>query len=60
MDQRGLEYVDLAPIFLAHAKAGEQLFYEVDGHPNPAGQSLIARVIEAHVRANAGRYGLAD
>jgi lysophospholipase L1-like esterase len=60
MDKRGLEYVDLAPVFRAHAQGGEQLFYEVDGHPNPAGQALIARIVQEHVRAHAARYGLTD
>jgi hypothetical protein len=60
MDKRGLEYLDLAPTFLAHARAGEQLFYEVDGHPNPKGQALIAQLVETHIRANAARYGLSD
>lgn len=60
MDELGLEYLDLAPVFRARAEAGEQLFYEVDGHPNPAGQALIARMVQKHIQENAARYGLTD
>lgn len=37
----GVEFVDLTPTFRAEA-AGRQLFFEEDGHPNAAGQALIA------------------
>ncbi|MEZ5290879.1 MAG: GDSL-type esterase/lipase family protein [Vicinamibacterales bacterium] len=45
LDARGIAWFDLAPSFKAHARDGEQLFFEVDGHPNPAGQALIAHEV---------------
>jgi hypothetical protein len=50
LDARGIAWLDLAPVFRAQATAGAPLFFEVDGHPNPAGQALIARVVLEHVR----------
>jgi GDSL-like lipase/acylhydrolase family protein len=58
-DRRGIEYLDLIPGFREHARAGEQLFFEVDGHPNQRGYALAGELILNHLRANAARYGLA-
>lgn len=60
LDRLGIEYLDLAPAFRARAAAGEQLFFEVDGHPNRAGYRLIGELVIAHLAAHAGRYGLED
>ena len=40
---RGIEYLDLLPVFREHAEAGAKLFYEFDGHPNAEGYRLIAK-----------------
>ncbi len=60
LDNAAIEYLDLAPGFRTRAAAGEQLFFEVDGHPNPAGQALIAQLVREHIRENAERYGLIE
>jgi lysophospholipase L1-like esterase len=41
----GVPHVDLTPYFQARARAGERLFFEVDGHPNAAGYRLIAEAV---------------
>jgi hypothetical protein len=41
----GIPYVDLTPSFQARARAGERLFFEIDGHPNAAGYHLFADVV---------------
>jgi len=48
----------LTPTFLERAAAGETLFYESDGHPNPRGYRLIAETVGRHVIAHSARYGL--
>jgi hypothetical protein len=58
LDERGIEYLDLAPEFRARAAAGEKLFFEVDGHPTKAGQALISELVLAHIKQHADRYGL--
>jgi hypothetical protein len=60
LDKRGISYLDLGPIFRQRAAAGETLFWEVDGHPNPRGYALIADVVLSHLKENAKRYGLND
>jgi lysophospholipase L1-like esterase len=59
LDSRGIDYLDLAPGFQERAAAGDRLFFEADEHPNPAGQALIARLVEARLeqldKENAGR-----
>jgi hypothetical protein len=57
-DERGIEYLDLGPAFRERGAAGEQLFFEEDGHPNPAGYALTARLVLSHVSVGAERYGL--
>ena len=59
-DQRGIDYLDLTPAFRERAAAGERLFYEMDGHPNAAGYALTARLVLAHLKKHADRYGLAS
>jgi hypothetical protein len=58
LDKRGIVYLDLGPYFRQHAAAGETLFWEVDGHPNPRGYALIAEVVLAHLRSHAAHFGL--
>ena len=53
LDKRGIAYLDLGPYFRERAAAGETLFWEVDGHPNPHGYTLIAEVVLSHLKANA-------
>ena len=60
LEKRGVAYLDLGPPFRQRAAAGEQLFFEVDGHPNAQGYELIAAVVLGHLRANATRYGLPE
>jgi lysophospholipase L1-like esterase len=59
LDARGIEYLDLLPVFREHAAAGAKLFYEFDGHPNAEGYRLTAQGILAHLESNAEEYGLA-
>jgi lysophospholipase L1-like esterase len=59
-EERGIPYLDLTPAFRKRAKAHEQLFFEVDGHPNVAGNALIAEEVLTHLRENAALYGLTD
>lgn len=58
LEALGIDYVDLGPAFRQRAAAGEQLFFEVDGHPNPAGYALIAQLVLSHLQENPDRYGL--
>jgi hypothetical protein len=58
LDESGIGYLDLTPLFRARAEAGEKLFFEVDGHPNTRGYALIAEGIGSYLLANAKRYGL--
>jgi hypothetical protein len=58
LDKRGIAYLDLGPHFRQRAAAGETLFWEVDGHPNPRGYALIAEVVLAHLLKRATSYGL--
>jgi hypothetical protein len=45
LDGRGIDYLNLAPGFQRRAAAGDQLFFEADQHPNPAGHALIAQLV---------------
>lgn len=58
LDDAGIAYLDLAPVFRERAKAGERLFFEVDSHPNEAGYALIGRSVASHLAQHAGTYGL--
>lgn len=58
LEDRGIEYIDLLPVFRRQALDGAKLFFEVDGHPNAAGYRLIADEIIDHIEANASEYGL--
>ncbi len=58
LGDRKMPFLDLTPAFAARAAAGEPLFFEVDIHPNPAGNRLIAEAVLDELRRHAGRYGL--
>ena len=60
LDRLRIEYLDLTPGFRQRAAAGERLFFDVDGHPNGAGNGLIAALVRAHLAQHAGRYGLPE
>jgi hypothetical protein len=52
LDKRGISYLDLRPSFHQQAAAGKQLFFEVDGHPNVLGYTLIAETVFEHLKQN--------
>jgi hypothetical protein len=58
LDSRGIEFLDLTPAFRRQARAGQSLFFEIDGHPNRAGYRLIDREVLAHLKKKAVAYGL--
>lgn len=58
LEARGIEYLDLLPVFRAQAAAGAKLFFEFDGHPNAEGYRLTAEGVLAHLERNAEEYGL--
>ncbi len=51
LDQLGITYLDLVPLFRTRAQAGERLFFENDGHPNAAGYKLIAEQVAAYLQS---------
>lgn len=56
LEERGIAVVDPLPSLVAHRD--EQLYFEIDGHPNARGYALIADVVAEHLRAHAAEYGL--
>jgi hypothetical protein len=42
--------LDLTPTLQERARAGEALYFEVDGHPNAAGHHRIAERVRAALR----------
>ncbi len=58
LEGQGVETLDPTPALRALAAEGRQVYFTIDGHPNAAGYEAIAGVVEAHLRANAARYGL--
>jgi hypothetical protein len=58
--ERGIESLDLTPPFRAQARNSPPRFFEVDGHPNEAGNRLTARAITEHLRNRGRTYGLWD
>jgi hypothetical protein len=47
--QRGVESLDLTPIFRQWASTGEQLFFTANRYPNAQGQALIAQEVVRHL-----------
>ncbi len=59
LERLGIEHLDLTPAFQAEARRSDvSLFFEIDGHPNAAGNWLMARAIGDHLLENADRYRL--
>jgi lysophospholipase L1-like esterase len=58
LGKQGIDFLDLTPAFREHAKRGECLFYEQDGHPNVRGYALIAELLASHIKENTNKYGL--
>jgi hypothetical protein len=56
--QRHIAYVNLTPLFRERALAKEQLFFEVDGHPNVRGYALIAEAVLTYLRDHAHQLDL--
>ena len=56
--QRGVESLDLTPIFQQWASTGELLFFPANRYPNAQGQALIAQEVVRHLTAAAQTYGL--
>jgi hypothetical protein len=59
LSRRGIPHLDLTPFFQERARLGEGLFFEIDGHPNEAGNRLIAEVLYDHISA-ASRVGTTE
>ena len=47
--QRGVESLDLTPIFRQWASTGEQLFFTANRYPNAQGQALMAQEVVRHL-----------
>jgi hypothetical protein len=47
--QRGVESLDLTPVFRQWASTGEQLFFTANRYPNDQGQALIAQEVVRHL-----------
>jgi len=58
LERAGIAYLDLTQAFRQRAAAGEQLFFEADGHPNRQGYRLIAQEVLEHLGKEASTYGL--
>ena len=55
LEEVGLEYIDLLPVFREAVKNGaEQLYFREDGHWNPAGHALAAAELYRYINANPG------
>jgi hypothetical protein len=48
LGRRGIAALDLTLYLQEGVAAGEKLFFDIDLHPNPAGQELIARALSEH------------
>lgn len=60
LERRGIPYLNLIPTLQARAEAGETLFFEVDGHPNAAGNRLIAMAILDYLREHSLKASSAE
>ena len=58
LDRMKIRYIDLLPAFREHAKSGEKLYFEVDGHPNETGYRLIANSVIAYLKISRDSFGL--
>ena len=48
--QSGIAFFDLTPSLQEHARAGEKLYFTVDGHMNSAGNELAGRLVAKFLR----------
>jgi hypothetical protein len=53
LEQRGIAHLDLTPVLQAGARQGERVFFEIDGHPNEAGNHAIAAALISRLCAGA-------
>lgn len=58
LTELGIEILDLTPAFRETAERGVTLFFDIDGHPNVAGNRLWSDVVRVHIYQNAHRYRL--
>ena len=58
LDKRGLPYFNITADLQTRAATGEQLFFEVDGHPNAAGYRAIADSVHGYLMRNGPALGL--
>jgi hypothetical protein len=58
LEQRDIDYFDLAPVFRENAQEGQALYHEVDGHPNILGYQLVAETIAEYLNQHALEYGI--
>jgi lysophospholipase L1-like esterase len=58
LEQRGIETLDLLPALRAGAAAGEDLFFEIDLHPNAAGQQAIAEQVRDALQQRSGESSI--
>ena len=56
--RRGIDYIDFSGPFMAQAKAGRSIYFELDPHPNRAGYALIARTVSEYLQRHATALGL--
>jgi hypothetical protein len=59
-NQAGIASIDLTGPFRESAAKGKQLYFEVDGHPNVLGNTVVADTVAEYLRANAQTIGLDD
>jgi hypothetical protein len=57
LQKQGIDCLDLAPAFRRRAQAGDQLYFEADGHPNREGYELTAEEILTHLSRQATGLG---
>lgn len=55
--EQGIPYIDLRPTMREHARAGERLYFTVDGHANDKGYRVIADAVATWI---AGREQVAS
>jgi hypothetical protein len=54
LGQRGIEALDLLAALQDRVAAGEDLFFEIDLHPNAGGHAVIAEVVAQELRQRFG------
>jgi len=56
-ESRGIEVVDMTPVFRQKALEGEQLFFEYDTHINALGHRTIAETLAERLESGPRRHG---